>query len=278
MKLLILLLCVSLSAFAEVYQWQDAQGKVHFSDQAYPNATLVPIATGYSYYTVEKVFDGDTLLLSDGRKIRLLGINTPEVQHFNQAADAGGVEAKQWLTQKLLHQSVRLVTDSETFDKYERTLAHVYTQSNEHINASLVAQGWAALSIYPPNLLFSSELESAQNYAEQHHLGIWNLAAYAPMSMAQLETLAENEQAVRHHWLRLQGRLQHLRYTAKSVYLEFLPHVSARIERRWLSLFPDLESFVGKNLELRGWVNQRQGAYSMLLRHPSAIKILPQSE
>lgn len=278
MKYLLLLLCFPLGVLADVYQWQDAQGKVHFSDQVHPNATIVPIASGYSYYTVDKVFDGDTLQLSDGRKIRLLGINTPEVQHFSHAPDAGGLEAKQWLTQKLLHQSVRLVTDSENFDKYARTLAHVFTQSDEHINASLVAQGWAALSIYPPNLLYSSELESAQNHAEQQHLGIWNMAAYAPISMTEVAALAENDPGYLQHWLRLQGRLQSVRYTAKSVYLEFLPHISARIEQRWLKLFPDLKSYMGKNLELRGWLNKRQGQFTLLIRHPSAIKILTPSE
>lgn len=274
MKFLLLVLWLPLLACAEIYQWQDPQGQAHYSDQASPNAKILPITPGYSFYTVEKVIDGDTILLSDGRKVRLLGINTPEIAHFNNDADAGGDEAKQWLTHKILHQSVRLVTDAEYTDKYQRTLAYIFTSNDEHINQELVAQGFATVSIYPPNLLYAQELATAQTQAEQMRLGIWDRPEYAPIAMSHFETLALDGQNFRHQWLRLQGRLHNIRYTSTSVYLEFLPHVSARIERHWLDLFPDLQQFVGRNLELRGWLNKNQDRFSMLIRHPSSIKVL----
>ena len=77
-----LLGCLSLSAMADVYVWTDATGQRHYSDQAQHNATRLSVDPGVSYYWVNKVFDGDTILLSDGRKIRFLGINTPEAVSY----------------------------------------------------------------------------------------------------------------------------------------------------------------------------------------------------
>ena len=101
-------LCLPLWANAAIYQWQDADGSKHFSDKSSPKAERVEIKPGYGFYQVKKIYDGDTVVLQDGRKIRLLGINTPEVQHRDKTADAGGDEAKQWLINKLQNAKVRL--------------------------------------------------------------------------------------------------------------------------------------------------------------------------
>jgi endonuclease YncB( thermonuclease family) len=265
--LLILLLALSLPSAAAVYEWQDADGKKHYTDQVTPEAkTLSLPAPGYSYFTVSRVYDGDTIELSDGNKIRLLGINTPEVQHFNKQADAGGDEAKRWLTEKLKNRTVRLVTDVEKTDKYGRTLAHVFTDSKEHINLELVATGLAEASIYPPNLLFVDELVKAQNQAEKNHLGIWQRPEYAPIAVDLLTDQGHTG------WTRIVGKVDNIKQTKKSIYLNFTDQFSARIDRDWESLFPDLNSLTGKTVEVRGWLNKNRGKFSMLLRHPSAIK------
>jgi len=98
---------------AEIYQWLDVKGSEHFSDRFHPDAKTVNIKPGYDYYRVKTVYDGDTIVLEDGRKIRLLGINTPEVQHKDKRADAGGEDAKVWLINKLQHARIRLEFDSE---------------------------------------------------------------------------------------------------------------------------------------------------------------------
>lgn len=261
----ILLFCLPLISQADIYQWQDSNGKKHFSDRSHPDAEKLNIKPGYSFYKVKTVYDGDTVVLDDGRKIRLLGINTPEVQHRNQSADAGGNEAKQWLSLRLQNTKVRLQTDEELVDKYKRTLAHLFTENKDHINVELVKAGLAEVSIYPPNLLYTNELLAAQRSAEQAKLGIWQHPDYAVQPVSQLSD------GNRSGWLRLLGQVLSIRHTKKSVYLEFSEQFSARIERKWLFLFPDLNSYVGKNVELRGWVNKNRGKFSMLIRHPSAI-------
>jgi micrococcal nuclease len=263
--LLILLLNCSVPACADVYQWQDEKGKNHFSDREHDNSKKIAIKPGYSYYKVDKVYDGDTVKLEDGRKIRLLGINTPEVQHRNQATEAGGETAKRWLTDKLKTQKVRLVTDVEQTDKYKRTLAYLITENKEHINVQLVERGLAAVNIYPPNLLYVNELVEAGKQAEQAKRGIWQQPQYAVIAIDSLGNDGHPG------WTRLSGKVSLIRSSRKYVYLEFSDLFQARIEKKWLTLFPDINSYQGQIVEVRGWLNKNKGGWSMLIRHPSAI-------
>ncbi len=266
--LMILLLGESILACADVYQWQDAKGNEHYTDRVHENSKKLPIKPGYSYFKVDKVYDGDTVRLEDGRKIRFLGINTPEVKHRYQVTEAGGEVAKQWLTGKLKDKKVRLVTDVEQNDKYKRTLAHLITESNEHINLQLVELGLAVVNIYPPNLLYVNELVEAGKRAEQATRGIWQQEDYAVIPVDQLD------KSGRSGWVRLMGKVAAIRSSRKFVYLEFTDLFQARIEKKWLNLFPDIEHYRGKMLEVSGWLNKNRGGWSMLIRHPSAIKVL----
>lgn len=260
-------LCLPLWASADIYQWQDADGSKHFSDKSSPKAERVEIKPGYGFYQVKKIYDGDTVVLQDGCKIRLMGINTPEVQHRDKAADAGGDEAKQWLINKLQNAKVRLETGDEKTDKYGRTLAHLFTDKKEHINLQLVAAGLAQVSIYPPNLLYVNELVAAENRAEQARLGLWRRPEYAVISVNELTPAGHPG------WTRLVGKVVNIRTTGKSIYLEFSDQFAARIERKWVALFPDVNSYLGKTVEVRGWLNKSKGRFAMLIRHPSAIKL-----
>lgn len=269
MKLLrVLLFCLPLFGLAEVYQWQDVAGNRHYSDRSHPQAKKVDIKPGYGFYVVQKVYDGDTVVLNDGRKVRLLGINTPEVKHRDKMADAGGDEAKEWLKGRLLNKKVRLVTDAETSDKYHRTLAHLFTEQKDHVNVQLVEAGLAEVSLYPPNLLYAEELLKAQDKAEHQQRGIWQRPEYAAIPVARLSAGEHSG------WTRIVGTVTHIRYARKFVYLELSNLVDLRIELKWLSLFPDIDGYSGKTIEARGWLNKNKGGHlSMLIRHPSALKL-----
>lgn len=264
--LLILLLCMPVYADSKIYQWRDKTGSEHFSDRFNPDAKIVDIKPGYGFYTVKTVYDGDTVELEDGRKIRLLGINTPEVQHKDKMAEAGGEEAKAWLIDKLQHTKVRLEFDVEKTDKYGRTLAYLFTENKEHINLSLVKAGLAAISIYPPNLRYVDEFVAAGNKAEQEKLGIWQRPEYAAIPVGNLTEAGHSG------WTRLVGKVAAIRETPKSVYLVFSSQFEARIDRKGLSLFPDVNSYPGKTVEARGWLSKNRKQFSIFIRHPSAIR------
>ncbi|MDO9140625.1 MAG: thermonuclease family protein [Methylobacter sp.] len=272
--LLVLLLCLPAWVHADIYQWQDVDGKKHFSDRPLADAKrldIKPGKVGYAFFRVKTVYDGDTVVLEDGRKIRFLGINTPEVQHRDKPADAGGEEAKRWLIDALKNSKVRLEISAEKTDKYGRTLAHLFTEKKQHLNLQLVEAGLAAVSIYPPNLSYVNELVSAENRAEQAKLGIWGRPEYAVMPVSSLTDAGHSG------WTRLTGKVANIRRTRKSTYLEFATvqgrAFEARIENKWLDLFPDVDGYLGKTIEVRGWLSRGKGKFSMLIRHPSAIRL-----
>ncbi len=253
---------------AEVYEWVDQYGRSHYSDRPQENAKVVNVNSGVAVYSVEKVFDGDTILLSDGRKIRFLGVNTPEVAGRNKSAEAGGEQAKAWLKQRLEHKKISLQFDVEKQDKYLRTLGYVFTEDKQHINLELVRQGLAAVNIYPPNLKYVDALVAAQRSAEQSGLGIWGLPEYAPQGF---EVLNEDNYK---GWKRISGRIRALKGTAKYSYLQFSDTVSIQVDNQMLDLFPALDGYVGKQLEARGWVSKNRQRFALRVRHPAEIKIL----
>jgi endonuclease YncB( thermonuclease family) len=263
-----LLLGIAGHAAAKVFKWQDPQGETHYSDRAQNNARTVDIDPGFSFAAVKKVYDGDTVLLQDGRKVRLLGINTPEVAHRDKDAEAGGETAKAWLENALRGKKVRLQADTEKQDKYGRVLAYLFTEDGMHVNVELVKHGLAAVTVHPPNLLYVGPLLAAQREAEALKLGIWSVPAYAAKPAETLNR--DNSRG----WQRVTGRVNNIRRKGKYTYLEFSPQFNARIAPDDLPLFGDVDEYAGKEVELRGWLSRSKDRYSLLLRHPSAIEIV----
>ncbi|WFP52045.1 thermonuclease family protein [Methylomonas sp. EFPC3] len=264
-----LALLVPVIAGAEVYRWTDVHGRSHFSDRHHEDAQVMHIDPGISYYRVEKVFDGDTILLDDGRKVRLLGINTPEIAGRIKSAEAGGEQAKQWLRLKLEQRKVFLQGDVEKQDKYQRTLAYVFNENKQLINVELVKRGLATVNIHPPNLRYVNELLAAQEEAERGNIGVWSDAAYSPTPVERLDQ--SNYQG----WKRVTGKIISLKQTVKHSYLLFSDKVSVSIEPSSLPLFTALESYIGKNVEVRGWVKRSRDRFYVIVRHPADIRAEP---
>jgi endonuclease YncB( thermonuclease family) len=265
--LLILLLLLPAYLHADIYKWTDTDGKQHFSDRGtIANAEKITVKVNDSFFTVSRVFDGDTVLLNDGRKVRLLGINTPEVKNRNKQGDAGGEEAKQWLMDKLKNTRVRLETDVEKNDSYGRTLAYLITEKQKNVNVALVAAGLAQVNIFPPNLKYVKQLVEAGQQAEAAQLGLWKRPEYAAIPVEQLTEEGHSG------WTRLIGKVRAVNPARRFVYLEFTDRFNARIDMADHTLFPAWQSYQGKTIEVRGWLNKRGDIFSMLIRHPSAIK------
>jgi endonuclease YncB( thermonuclease family) len=80
---------------------------------------------------VKRVYDGDTVLLQDGRKVRYLGINAPEFQ------EPYYLKAKRFNESLVLQRQIRLEYDREPVDAYDRLLAYVYAD-DRMVNAALL--------------------------------------------------------------------------------------------------------------------------------------------
>lgn len=151
----------------------------------------VPVAVEQA--RVEHVYDGDTLRLSDGRKVRLLGINTPELarpakgSRLEQPAQPLAVEAtaavNRWLqASKVKDPRVQLLMGREREDRYGRLLAHVFNQQGQSLEASLLQQGLAFMVVIPPNTHHADCFQLLEAQARRQRLGIWAHSAWQPMA------------------------------------------------------------------------------------------------
>ena len=122
---------------------------------------------------VAHVYDGDTFRSDKGEKVRLLGINTPEIAHNDQPGQPLGNAAKRRLSELIGGELVELRMDSDKQDDYGRTLAQVYRRDGSWINGLLVREGMALVYTFAPNFRWARELLAAEAEARSAGLGIW---------------------------------------------------------------------------------------------------------
>jgi micrococcal nuclease len=117
---------------------------------------------------VSRVIDGDTFEIETGEKIRLIGINAPEI------SDIFGLESKDYLKKLIEGKDVELKDDniSNKTDRYNRLLKYVFL-NGEDINNKLILNGYAIA--YLKYKFEKSELyKNSQISATTNGLGMWN--------------------------------------------------------------------------------------------------------
>ena len=129
----------------------------------------------YSNYNfkVVYIYDGDTVKLSNGEKVRYIGIDTPEMNYNNPPAEYFAQEAKEYNTKLVLGKKVKLEFDVVERDKYGRLLAYVYIDG-KHISQDMIERGFAKVLMIPPNLKFADYFLTLQNLAKEEKRGIWS--------------------------------------------------------------------------------------------------------
>lgn len=262
---IILLLPVNFLA-ADVFSYEYATGNIRFYNQPYSNPTLAKLIPKNSRHkhTVATVYDGDTITLKNGERVRLLGLNAPEIDSHYRRGEAGGQQAKKWLASKLQKSVVFLEYGQQKRDKYKRLLAHLFLPNGEHLNQSMLAQGLATLTIIPPNLRYANKLILAENTALKLSLGVWSMPEYKAITAQSLPKKYSS-------WQRILATAKAIKTTKKYAYLILSKNADVRIPKNNLDLFPDLAEYLGKPLEIRSWVSRNKQHYSILVRHPSVI-------
>jgi micrococcal nuclease len=130
-------------------------------------------ASGESWYTVKWVNDGDTIVLSNGKRLRYLGINAPEIDHDNQRAQPFGYSSRSYNKDRVLNRKIRLEFDQERHDRYGRLLAYLYLPDGTFLNRELLQNGYAYFLFKKPNLKYNQQLLEAQREAMKAGRGIW---------------------------------------------------------------------------------------------------------
>jgi micrococcal nuclease len=136
---------------------------------------------GLELITVGRVVDGDTFVTSDGRKVRLIGVNTPESTTRHEQY---GKEASNYTLSKLDGKQVWMQKDVSETDRYSRLLRIIWFSvpkndrdekeiRSKMFNADLVLNGYAEPSTYPPDVKYSDYFVKFAREAREANKGLW---------------------------------------------------------------------------------------------------------
>lgn len=135
-----------------------------------------PELKGRPYTTVEvkRVVDGDTFETSNGDKVRLVGMNTPETVKPNSPVEKYGKEASAYTKQQLTGKTVHMFTDTGDKDKYGRLLRYVFIKGEaEMYNERMLREGYANTMTIPPNVMFAKKFVEVEREARNKGKGLW---------------------------------------------------------------------------------------------------------
>ncbi len=225
--------------------------------------------------TVKWVYDGDTLLLTDKRKIRIIGIDTPETKHHKQKAQAYGAKAREAL-RELLQQfdyQITLRYGKERKDKYKRTLAHIYLSDGTNISNWLLEQGYAKTLAFPPNIALAECYKKSEEIAQAQSLKIWR---YKGNQIKQASSLPRRING----YVRLEGTVSKIRRFRKTLIMELesntKSHIEIKIKKRNLSYFNEIDpdKLWNKTIIVTGLLKNKKGRRTLYLSHPSQLKVI----
>ena len=190
---------------------------------------------------VSSIIDGDTVRLSDGRKVRLIGVNTPEL-YSGLRPENGALEAKKFLMQLVEGQMVDLYLGREPYDRYGRVLAYL-TFEGKTLSQRLIERGLGFAISVAPNDQLADCLFTAERAPRLARLNLW------AKDTSQARHLSKSGFSV------MVGKISNIEITSKYRYIELDDRLAVRVPRS-LTLPGDIS--IGKSLEVRGWVVDRR--------------------
>ena len=209
-----------------------------------------PTPSSVVTFDVQRVVDGDTVRLKDGRSVRMIGINAPETGKKGRSDEPFAVAARERL-KRLVDASngrVGVVPGREGKDRYGRTLAHLYGANGANLEAQLLAEGLGFQVAVAPNVELVACQQAAERSARLARLGVWHQSpvidatkvrrsGFAVVS-GQVSKVERNRGGV---WIELQG----------SLVLRIAPNLAGRFDSALL------KGLQGQSIEARGWVLDR---------------------
>lgn len=124
--------------------------------------------------TVERVTDGDTIRCRDGRRVRFLLVDTPEMNQPPYGRIARAVVAQHAPVGTVL----TLELDVQPQDRYGRTLAYVRTPDGAMLNEIVLREGVAVVAVYPPNVRHVDRFRAISDSARTARRGLWAGSAF----------------------------------------------------------------------------------------------------
>ena len=217
---------------------------------------------------VASVVDGDTLRLKAGQKVRLIGIDTPELGRDGHPDRPFAREAREALRHLVDLSGWRILLQPgiEPRDRYRRVLGHAYSTDGNNLTAALLRQGLGYQAVVAPNLNHLECYQAAELEARKAEAGLWR---------GKLEDAA-NLDSERSGFHLLRGRVERVGRSRGAVWLNLTGAVAVKVPWGvWREMTPDEpERFDERRLEVRGWFYRYKGKLRVELSHPAALRWL----
>jgi endonuclease YncB( thermonuclease family) len=200
---------------------------------------------------VAAVRDGRTLMLDDGRELRLSGI---EVADNNRAA----------LQALVAGHPLRLERLGAERDRYGRLLAFAYSgEADQSVQKAMLEADYARVSARIGNKPCADALLSAERVARAAGRGIWADPNFAPLSAENLTRL----QAERGQFALVEGKVLSVRESGATIYVnfgrrwtrDFTVTIRRRDQRMFTAAGIEPKQLEGRRIRVRGWIEQRGG-------------------
>lgn len=230
--------------------------------------------------TVDSALDGETLALSDGRKVRLLGLKAPAppLGWKNEDPWPFVAESKDALSRLTSGVTVELRFDERRGDRHGHVLAQVFIvdgDSRTWLQEELVGQGLARAYSLADTRACVDELLRVEADARRKRRGIWHSWAYRVQDANDVERLGR----LTHSFQLVEGRVHAVGEGSKWIYVNFAEDwrhdFTIAVARKDLAAFEtlDLERLAGRRVRVRGWVEWWNGPM-IKATHPEQIEVL----
>ncbi len=225
---------------------------------------------------VREIVDGDTVILDDGRQVRLVGIQAPKLPlgraNFEKWPLAD--EAKAALSDLVLGHRVTLGYGGQRQDRYGRELAHLFTADGLWVQGSLLELGFARVYSFADNRRLVDRMLATETIARASSRGIWHHPYYAI-----LDTEAAPDHTGR--FSLVEGRVLETAIVRGRAYLnfdedyrtDFTISISSRDLKRFAESGIVPEDYAGRRVRVRGWLRWSNGPM-IDVTHPEQIEVL----
>lgn len=240
-----------------------------------PDGAVRTLADG-GQALVAEIVDGDTVLLADGREVRLVGIQAPKLplgrKNFREWPLAS--RAQTALESLTRGRTVSLYYGGRRVDRHGRQLAHLSLDDGRWVQRILLLQGLARVYSFPDNRALVAEMLAAERVAREADEGIWANEFYAIRSPFELTRDLGSFQLV-------EGRIVDTARVRGTTYLNFgadwradftvvvRPQFRAAFDEAGI----DLLALEGRSVRVRGWLDRRNGPM-ISATHPEQIEVL----
>ncbi|MEX1109180.1 MAG: thermonuclease family protein [Dongiaceae bacterium] len=226
------------------------------------------------------VIDGDTLLLDDGREVRLVGLQAPKLPLGRPDFVAWPLaeEAKAALEALVLGEAVTLAYGGRQLDRHGRALAHLYRDDGTWIQGELLELGMARVYSFADNRALAAEMLAIEQAARADRRGIWAESWYDRRDLDAIPNAIEDD---RDSFQLVEGRILDAARAGGRGYLNFgadwKTDFTLSLDPATLRLFDaeglSIEELEGRRVRARGWVDYFNGPM-IEITHPEQIEVL----